>query len=56
METSTVMPTKSDIDVILRLELLSKTQTRTLHLSYRDLIDHLCITEERINIQVIYRL
>ena len=29
----TVVPTKSDSDVILCLELLSKTQTRTLHLS-----------------------
>ena len=29
----TVMPTKSDSDVILCLELLSKTQTCTLHLS-----------------------
>ena len=40
---STLMLTKSDSDVILCLELLSKTQTRTLHLSYRELIDHLYI-------------
>ena len=59
METSTVLPTKSDSDVILCLELLSKTQTCTLHLSYRESIEHLCINpimKDRINTQVIYRL
>ena len=39
----TVLPTKSDSDVILCLRLLSKTLTCTLHLSLRELIDLLCI-------------
>ena len=39
----TVMPTKSDSDVILCLQLLSKTLTCTLHLSLRESIDQLCI-------------
>ena len=39
----TVMPTKSDSDVILCSQLLSKTLTCTLHLSIRESIDHLCI-------------
>ena len=38
-EQSTVVPTKSDSDVI---QLLSKTLKCTLHLSYRESIDHLC--------------
>ena len=38
-----VVPTKSDSDVILCLQLLSKTLTCTLHLSKRESIDHLCI-------------
>ena len=37
------MPTKSDSDVILCLQLPSKTLTCTLHLSIREPIDHLCI-------------
>ena len=55
-EEATVVPTKSDSDVILCLQLLSKTQTCTLHLSIRESIDHLCINPpvERINTQVIY--
>ena len=40
---TTVVPTKSDSDVILCLELVSKTRIRTLHLSWRESIDHLCI-------------
>ena len=40
---STVVPTKSDSDVILCLQLLSKTLTCTLHLSIHESIDHLCI-------------
>ena len=39
----TVVPTKSDSDVILCLQLLSKKLTCILHLSVRKLIDHLCI-------------
>ena len=39
----TVLPTKSDSDVILCLQLLSKTLTCTLHLSKHESIDHLCI-------------
>ena len=38
----TVVPTKSDRDVILCLQLLSKILTCTLHLSYLESIDHLC--------------
>ena len=41
--TGAVVPTKSDIDVILCLQLLSKTLTCTLHLSIRKSIYHLCI-------------
>ena len=37
------MPTKSGSDVIFCLQVLSKTLTCTLHLSYRESIDHLCI-------------
>ena len=37
------MPTKSDSDVIFCLQLLSKTLNCTLHLSYRELIGHMCI-------------
>ena len=40
---TTVVPTKSDSDTILCLQLLSKTLTRTLHLSKRKSIDHLCM-------------
>ena len=43
LHTSTVVPTKGDNDVILCLELLSKTQTYALHLSLCESIDHLCI-------------
>ena len=39
----TVVPTKNDCDVILCLQLLSKTLTCTLHLSIRESIDHSCI-------------
>ena len=39
----TVVPTKSDSDVILCLHSLSKTLTCTLHLSLHELIDILCI-------------
>ena len=39
----TVVPTKSDIGVILCLQLLSKTLTCTLHLSMHESIDHLYI-------------
>ena len=38
-----VVPTKSDNDVILCLELRSKTLTCTLHLSICESIDRLCI-------------
>ena len=40
---TTVVPTKSYSGVILCLQLLSKTLTCTLHLSYSESIDHLCI-------------
>ena len=40
---STVMPTKSDSDVIFCLQLLRKTFNCTLHLSYRESIDYVCI-------------
>ena len=39
----TVVPTKCESDVILSLQLLSKTIMCTLHLSIRISIDHLCI-------------
>ena len=39
----TVVPTKSDSDTILCLQLLSKILTCTLHLSLRESIDHLCM-------------
>ena len=58
---TTVVPTKGDSDVILCLELLSKTQTCTLHLTLeltsidRSLV-YLSYPEDRINAQVIYRL
>ena len=38
-----VVPTKSDSDVILCLQLLSKTLTCTLHLSMCESNNHLCI-------------
>ena len=40
---STVVSAKSDSDVMFCLQLLSKTLTCTLHLSYYESIDHLCI-------------
>ena len=40
---ATVMPTRSDSDVILCLQLLGKTLKCTLHLSQSESIDHLCI-------------
>ena len=39
----TVVPAKSDSDVVLCLQLLSKTLTYTLHLSSRESRGHLCI-------------
>ena len=42
-EEVTVMPAKSDSDIILCLQLLSKTLKCALHLSIRQSIDHLCI-------------
>ena len=42
-DMTTVVPTKSDSDVIFCLQLLSKTLTCTLHLSENESIDHLCI-------------
>ena len=44
---STVMPTKSDSDVIFCLQFLSKTLTCTLHLTYPESIDHVCINLTR---------
>ena len=41
--SSTVVPTKIDSDIILCLQLLSKTLLCTLHLSICESIDHLCI-------------
>ena len=43
VDKSTVLPTKSDSDVIFCLLLFSKTLTCTLHLSLRESRDHLCI-------------
>ena len=43
MLSFTVVPTKSDSDVMFCLQLLSKTLTCSLHLSIRESIDHLCI-------------
>ena len=40
---STVVPTKSDSDEILCLQLLSKPLACKRHLSWRESIDHLCI-------------
>ena len=40
---SAVVPANSDSDVVLCLQLLSKTLTRTCHLSCGESIDHLCI-------------
>ena len=39
----TVVPAKSDSDIIFRLQLLSKILTCTLHLSFPELIHHSCI-------------
>ena len=52
---TTVVPTKSDSDVIFCLRLLSKTLTCTLHLSLRKSIDHLCFTPIR-RIGLIHKL
>ena len=43
ISSATVVPTKSDSDVILCLQLLSKTLTCTLHFSLCESIDHVCI-------------
>ena len=43
VDKSTVVPTKSDSDVIFCLLLFSKTLTCKLHLSLRESRDHLCI-------------
>ena len=40
---STVVPANSDSGVVLCLQLLSKTLTRTFYLSWGESIDHLCI-------------
>ena len=40
---TTVLPAKSDSDVVFCLQLLSKTLTCTLHLSLYESIYHLCI-------------
>ena len=40
---STVVPANSDSVVVLCLQLLSKTLTRTFYLSWGESIDHLCI-------------
>ena len=40
---TTVLPAKSDGDVVFCLQLLSKTSTCTLHLCFREFIDNLCI-------------
>ena len=39
----TVVPTKSDSDVVFGLQLMSETLTFARHLSWRDSIDHPCI-------------
>ena len=43
VEARTIVPTKSDSDVIFCLQMLSKILTCTLHLSKRESIDNLCI-------------
>ena len=40
---TTVLPAKSDSDIIFLLIIVRKTIMCTLHLSYWELIDHLCI-------------
>ena len=40
---ATVVPTKSDSDIMFCLQLLGKKLTCTLHLTYCESIDHLCI-------------
>ena len=40
---TTVLPAKSDSDVVFCLQLLRKSLTCTLHLSLYESIDHLCI-------------
>ena len=40
---TTTVPNKSDSDVILCLQLLSKTLNCTLHMSHSESRDHLCI-------------
>ena len=42
-QKATVVPTKSDSDVMFCLQLLSKTLACPLNLSEREPIDHLCI-------------
>ena len=43
VKISPVVPTKNDSDIVPCLQLLSKTLTCTLHLSYCESLDHLCI-------------
>ena len=43
INNTTVLPAKSDSEVIFCLQLLSKTFTFTRHFSQRGSIDHLCI-------------
>ena len=50
----TVMPTKSDSDIIFCLQFLSKTLTCTLRLSWRESIDHLC-TDPILWIELIHK-
>ena len=53
--TTTVVPTKSDSDVIVCLQLLSETFTCTLHFCLHESIDHLPLNPaDTINTQVIY--
>ena len=40
---TTTVPNKSDSDVIVCLQLLSKTLNCTLHMSHSESRDHLCI-------------
>ena len=40
---STILPAKSDSDVVFCLQLLSKKLTCTLHLSKCESMDHMCI-------------
>ena len=58
-EKRTVLPAKSDSDVVFCLQLFSKTLTCTLHLSSCESIDHLCVKPilriGLIHMYVIYR-